>query len=800
MRRLLSFAIVLCAATSIALAQSGGESWIPVGDNPPGITGQIRCALVKGNGLYVLYLGEQIRDSTQWRIAKWDGDTWTLVTTFEEQNELYSFAEYKGEFYVGGYFGSINGVPGTAAIARFDGTSWKPVGGGITGGPLTMKEYNGKLYVGGDIRSADGHPAYGIAAWDGHSWSTLEPGLTVTDPVIAGPYAVVNALEVYKGKLCVGGFFGKANGIDAPGIATWDGHSWGTLGGGTNREVYELGLYDHELYAFGPYITSVDGKPIHELARWDGHRWDSVGVRKSWLNIHDMTAFRGELYAVGWSERSIERWDGSSWQSLSGFNGIIYRAVEFKGELYICGGFTESDGRPVSFIAKLCNERNCGTIAGTIFNDLDGDCDRENGEQGLLGRMVMITPGPYYASTDSSGAYRLHLPTGTYGVDLVPYLHWTSTCQDVGYSITIDHVGQENDGKDFATQAVPNVRDLRASVAGTAVRPGRPVSYTLAYKNVGTIAADGMIRFRHDPGLTYTSSVPPADRITSDVVEWDFTNLAIGESRTISVEGVVSEDLPLNSELCVHEQIMGNNTVDDEVDLCPIVRSSYDPNDMRAMKGAREITADISPNDSVITYMVRFQNTGNDTAFRIVVVDTLDRRLDPATVTPGAASHSYEYTMSGRGVMTWTFENILLPDSNMNEPGSHGYFTYSVRLRPSLAPGATIPSQSHIYFDYNAPVPTNVPVVRIAGVSGVDEERAASGIFPNPTSGILHIRRPLLPGSVIEVRNMLGRTVGTYRSGSDETTLDLSSLPTGAYTVVMRTRGETIGEKITIVR
>ncbi|MCB0556652.1 MAG: hypothetical protein KDD02_24110, partial [Phaeodactylibacter sp.] len=42
-----------------------------------------------------------------------------------------------------------------------------------------------------------------------------------------------------------------------------------------------------------------------------------------------------------------------------------------------------------------------------------------------------------------------------------------------------------------------------------------------------------------------------------------------------------------------------------------------------------------------LEYLVRFQNTGNDTAFLVVIRDTLSEFLDIATVRPGAASHPY---------------------------------------------------------------------------------------------------------------------------------------------------------------
>ena len=47
-----------------------------------------------------------------------------------------------------------------------------------------------------------------------------------------------------------------------------------------------------------------------------------------------------------------------------------------------------------------------------------------------------------------------------------------------------------------------------------------------------------------------------------------------------------------------------------------------------------------------LDYKIRFQNTGNDTAFTVVIRDTLPDWLDVATFRAGATSHAYEWDIS----------------------------------------------------------------------------------------------------------------------------------------------------------
>jgi uncharacterized repeat protein (TIGR01451 family) len=139
---------------------------------------------------------------------------------------------------------------------------------------------------------------------------------------------------------------------------------------------------------------------------------------------------------------------------------------------------------------------------------------------------------------------------------------------------------------------------------------------------------------------------------------------------------------------------------------CTQITASLDPNDKTGIPLGITETHFIAPNGQ-IDYVIRFQNTGNDTAFTVVVRDTLDQDLDILSVRPGASSHDYYFRMYGPRILEWTFNNILLPDSTTNETGSHGYLSFSVNQEENLPDNTEINNTADIYFDYNAPVITN---------------------------------------------------------------------------------------------
>jgi uncharacterized repeat protein (TIGR01451 family) len=146
---------------------------------------------------------------------------------------------------------------------------------------------------------------------------------------------------------------------------------------------------------------------------------------------------------------------------------------------------------------------------------------------------------------------------------------------------------------------------------------------------------------------------------------------------------------------------------DPVVDIyCGVVTGSYDPNDKTGFPLGIGQSHDILPNTD-LQYVIRFQNTGTDTAFTVVIRDTLDTDLNIFTVTPGVSSHPYTFRMYGPRVLEWTFENINLPDSSSNEPESHGFATFQVKQVPNLATGTEINNEVGIYFDLNDPIITN---------------------------------------------------------------------------------------------
>ncbi|HRD82070.1 MAG TPA: hypothetical protein PLL53_15030, partial [Saprospiraceae bacterium] len=167
--------------------------------------------------------------------------------------------------------------------------------------------------------------------------------------------------------------------------------------------------------------------------------------------------------------------------------------------------------------------------------------------------------------------------------------------------------------------------------------------------------------------------------------------------------------------------------------VCFPITGSYDPNDKTAFPVGYGPDHLIEPGTD-IEYLVRFQNVGNDTAFHVFVRDTLSAFLDPATVEVTGFSHPYQLNVDSTGALEFAFYHIHLTDTITDEPGSHGYIRFRVSQKSGNIIGAIIRNQAAIYFDFNAPIITNL-VFHTLGVDFVPD--ALAPVWETPPADLV---------------------------------------------------------------
>lgn len=176
---------------------------------------------------------------------------------------------------------------------------------------------------------------------------------------------------------------------------------------------------------------------------------------------------------------------------------------------------------------------------------------------------------------------------------------------------------------------------------------------------------------------------------------------------------------------------------------CQEIIGAYDPNDKRAEPKGYGSEHYIEVGDD-LNYHIRFQNVGNDTAFLVVIRDTISPHLDLASLQQGTSSHPYQLEIDNGNILKFTFNNILLVDSTTNEPGSHGFVKFKIGQVPNLPLGTMIYNNAGIYFDFEEPVITNqtyheigedfIPILVTSNDPVPEYPEVTISVQPNPFS------------------------------------------------------------------
>lgn len=223
---------------------------------------------------------------------------------------------------------------------------------------------------------------------------------------------------------------------------------------------------------------------------------------------------------------------------------------------------------------------------------------------------------------------------------------------------------------------------------------------------------------------------------------------------------------------------------------CLQVTGSYDPNDKTGYPLGFTDEHWIDPGQQ-LEYLIRFQNTGTDTAFTVVIRDTLAPQLNVFTVNSGVSSHDYSFSVLDQNVLEWTFNNILLPDSTTDLEGSNGFVIFKVDQMPNLPLGSVIRNDADIYFDFNAPIITNetwhtlhVGTIQVLNVQQLSEQESKVSAYPNPAQSELHIViDESLIGERYSIVDGVGREVLSGNLNELDSTIQLNELPQGYYLI-----------------
>jgi hypothetical protein len=242
-------------------------------------------------------------------VARWDGSSWSAVGGAQgtlcgpSVRALASFAANgASELYAAGEIRLLNPstpVPHPTGIARWNGSEWNDVGGGLidSAGPPTpgcpaplpgagagycLEVFDDgagpNLYVGGRFdylsttMGAIAAPCMG--RWNGTAWVPT----STASPCSGTIHSLRGANTAIGSRMLAGGAF-TAGGVSNVGAYHWVSGAWSPLGAGVDAPVRGLGLVTDDdgihVYATGEFLNA-GGAPASRFARFDGENWVPV--------------------------------------------------------------------------------------------------------------------------------------------------------------------------------------------------------------------------------------------------------------------------------------------------------------------------------------------------------------------------------------------------------------------------------------------------------------------------------------------------------------------------------------------
>ncbi len=233
-----------------------------------------------------------------------------------------------------------------------------------------------------------------------------------------------------------------------------------------------------------------------------------------------------------------------------------------------------------------------------------------------------------------------------------------------------------------------------------------------------------------------------------------------------------------------------NDDAHSSIDLdCQPIIGAYDPNDKTGYPLGTGTTKAIGQNQD-IEYIIRFQNTGTDTAFTVVIRDTLDIvNLDIKSIEWGTSSHKYVPEIYRENILKFTFDNILLVDSFKNEPASNGFVKFRIKQQKDVAFGTKIQNNAGIYFDFNDPVITNktLHTVSKSVVSAIFDRDMSTyetiKVYPNPftETAVFELENTPISISTFELYDVLGKRIIEQPFSGKIFQFQRENLTTGVY-------------------
>lgn len=545
-------------------------------------------------------------------------------------------------------------------------------------------------------------------------------------------------------------------------------------------------------------------------------------------------AFNGSILVTGFSDSKDGDFSGIN--TSDGFAQTFLLNISTDGDILgrkIIGGsmfdvgFSFFQASETEFVLAASSSQHQGMlvkfgdankIKGQLYLDVNSNNTKDGSEISFNNALVKVKKQDteVISSAPYNGLFEMPVDTGAYVTTVQlfnPYYTLVPTSRTSTFNSYLNI-----DSFSFAIQPIPNKQDLIVHLIPVSpARPGFKAQYVLNYKNIGTTTiASGSVKLIKDSRTAFSISLPFPASIVADTITWNYTNLKPLDSVAIGIElQLAAPPAVNNTDTLKYKAIIlpvtGDLTpLNDTSSLKQRVQGSYDPNDKQESFAGRMPLRTIQ-DGAYINYMIRFQNTGNDTAFTVRLMDTLESKLDWSSFEMIGSSHKYSLTIKEGNKLQWVFNDIKLPDSTTNLTRSIGFVALRIKPKNTVVTNDVIKNKASIYFDYNLPIVTNSADITITNevvtaVREIQNDEMKLQFGPNPSNGFsnlmitgklkgkFELRIINSSGSVISHQTIIRNSV----SQTNNVPVNLEKFSSGIYYIQLQQKGKSWWQKIVL--
>jgi uncharacterized repeat protein (TIGR01451 family) len=507
----------------------------------------------------------------------------------------------------------------------------------------------------------------------------------------------------------------------------------------------------------------------------------------------------GQSVRFYWGDGANDLLSLSSWSAPDTGNTTGWHPYSTPGTYTI--KIVLNDGGPVDSVIFSHTVQACNFISVSANVDVNANCTYDTADEWVYGTSIVEVDSasvPIDTLSMFSGLwYKATAPAGTvYALRLLtPDPGLTLSCSSTG--IIYDTIPATPfdiiPNKHFLFDCVSTSSAFDLSITASSFARRNTQSATISVSNTSCTGTAALVRFDYSPKYSFNSVDPAYSYTVSGTsVTFDIGSVSAHSRRFMNVRLDSAATLVLgdtaNSTFTVTPISGDTFPANNVVSRCDTVKASFDPNH-KSVTPTGNITAGAS-----LEYMLDFENTGNDTAYNIHIMDTLSDNLDVNSLRGGISSHRvslYQYNVAGYNILKFDFPNIMLPDSSHHDM-CRGMVTFSVNAKSGLSPGTTIANRVGIYFDVNEVVMTNTVFSKIPMTTDVKSTSLSKvELYPNPVKDMLTIATSGSVYRTLAIYNIMGQSVAKQDVSSFATSIDVSALTPGIYYVSLKGEGGT---------